>query len=473
MTIRDISIRNIRIRWAIIACLALLGPMLAGCGARGPADPGGMSLMDRYNSGQALFAEADQTPAMLTARADAAREAGKPDLALRLYDQALESDSSQDADPALDQARLGKGLALLDTDRARVALAEFTALLEARPGLASAHEGAGRACLAEGRMEQAAMHFRAALETEPHRAACLRLLGAAHTRLGEHRAAAEAYLAAVDLDWTDTEALADAGMSLALTNRLDEALEAFMRVVRQGRPTARVYNNLGLVLYRMGRTEQALAAFTAAGGEAAAHNNLGWFLFQDGRFGEAVAAFNRAMELSPAFYVRAAENLKRARLAAGLQAATPAPTPAPAPAPEIMPPAPLVTPAAHTVNALDQDTPVVTPGDGPWRPRSVEATGPVYTVHVSSWQTRKHARLDASRLEGRLLRGMDMKAYVFRVDLGDKGQWWRVTTGSWQTLGEARAALARLENEGLDDLRIIRRRPSREGARTPAPDVKL
>jgi len=467
MTIRTTTIRSL----AIIACLALLGPALSGCGARGAADPGGMSLMDRFATGQDLFAQQDQGPAMLAARADAARQAGQADLALRLYDQVLE------ADPDLTRARLGKGLALLDTNRSRVALAEFTALLQDHPGLAEAHEGAGRACMNEGLLQQAATHFRAALDAEPERASCLRLLGAVHTRLGEHDRAAEAYMAAVDLDWTDTEALADAGMSLALTGRYDEAMEAFMRVVRQGSPTARTYNNLGLVLYRLGRTEQALAAFTAAGGAAAAHNNLGWFLFQDGRYGEAVTAFNRAMELSPAFYVRASENLKRARLAAGLQVAM-APEAVPAPAPAAPAPALLATPAAHAVNARNmkapgEDNPVVTPGDGPWRPQAVEPTGPVYTVHVSSWQTRKHARLNAMRLESTLLRRLGLEAYVFRVDLGDKGLWWRVTAGNYQSLGEARSARTRLESEGLDGLRIIRRRPAAETARSEAPDFRL
>ncbi len=90
---------------------------------------------------------------------------------------------------------------------------------------------------------------------------------------------------------------------------------------------------MGLSLCRLGRYDEAFEAFRNAGGEAAAHNNLGVYLSQQGEHALALYHLQRALEVEPRYYARAAENLKRARLAAriaqgqGPAAATAAPLP--------------------------------------------------------------------------------------------------------------------------------------------------
>lgn len=53
--------------------------------------------------------------------------------------------------------------------------------------------------------------------------------------------------------------------------------------------------------------------FKQAGSEAAVQNNMGYLYMLEGKNQEAVPAFEKALELSPAFYKQAHENLKTAK----------------------------------------------------------------------------------------------------------------------------------------------------------------
>jgi tetratricopeptide (TPR) repeat protein len=65
----------------------------------------------------------------------------------------------------------------------------------------------------------------------------------------------------------------------------------------------------------MGRYQEALEVFKKSGDEASAHNNLGCVYMADGKYKEAIEAFEKALEIKPGFYLKAYENLKKAKAA--------------------------------------------------------------------------------------------------------------------------------------------------------------
>jgi tetratricopeptide (TPR) repeat protein len=65
----------------------------------------------------------------------------------------------------------------------------------------------------------------------------------------------------------------------------------------------------------LGRYGDALEAFRKGGGEAAAYNNIGYIYMTDGKYEEAIKTLEKAIEIRPSFYVKANENLKKAKAA--------------------------------------------------------------------------------------------------------------------------------------------------------------
>jgi tetratricopeptide (TPR) repeat protein len=58
---------------------------------------------------------------------------------------------------------------------------------------------------------------------------------------------------------------------------------------------------------------EGLEAFKKAGDEASAHYNLGCVYMQAGKYKEAVESFEKAIQIKPVFYVKAYENLRKAK----------------------------------------------------------------------------------------------------------------------------------------------------------------
>jgi Flp pilus assembly protein TadD len=87
-------------------------------------------------------------------------------------------------------------------------------------------------------------------------------------------------------------------------------LYRFFQDTEKGEEESRVYNNLALSLAKLGKYREAHGAFNRVGSEATAQNNIGYLYMLDGKNKEAALAFEKAIELSPAFYKAAHENLK-------------------------------------------------------------------------------------------------------------------------------------------------------------------
>ncbi|MCG3157887.1 MAG: hypothetical protein DKINENOH_04523 [bacterium] len=93
-------------------------------------------------------------------------------------------------------------------------------------------------------------------------------------------------------------------------------------------------------------------------------------------------------------------------------------------------------PAAAITDVLPQPsvTPPPAPVDEP-RPTVVSSSEGIYTVQVSSWQSRRNAEADAKRYEGQ-----GHEVYIQRANIPAKGGiWYRVRIGRFATKEEAEA----------------------------------
>ena len=93
------------------------------------------------------------------------------------------------------------------------------------------------------------------------------------------------------------------------------AAESFNTALKIDPSNRTAQNNLGLALFKMGKHEDALEAFTKGSGEASAQNNMGCLYMSEKDYEKAIRAFEKAIDLNPAYYDKANENLKRAKAA--------------------------------------------------------------------------------------------------------------------------------------------------------------
>jgi Flp pilus assembly protein TadD len=395
---------------------------------------------------------------------------GRGEAAFLHYQKALaelELTGAPQDDPRRLDLRARKGLLLLADNQTDAALTEFQEVLAASPDHAGANEGAGAVYLRTGLLKEAREHLERAVAADPKLWRTHQLLGVLDSREGDLDASLRELNASLELAPNRAGTLNNLGVTLLMRREYGPALDAFRKALLAGAPKDRIYNNIGLTLARMGRRQEALEAFKYAGGEASAYNNLGYVLLLQGEVDDAASCFEKAVELSPSYYAKAFENLKQARmargfLASGLAATRPDPVPAPAsgggaaPAPQdedsATHPALLADPEKEPVSALPmhfepappaqqaraataslrpaQDAPAAEPGKTPGQAR-------VYGFHVASFRTRAVAEGEAARLAPS---GLDIS--VARVELPEKGVWYRVMAGRYASLDQARARRA-------------------------------
>lgn len=314
---------NLRPLLSLLLPLAALALLLPACAAR--QDNPSADLRDPANSARQEFV------------ADIQLSAGRPLLAVEGYDKALV------ARPGEALLLVKKGQALLRLNRPEAALEAFRLAVAASPESSGAHYGAGQANERLGRGGEARQAFERAVALAPSswRARCH--LGVLLMNQGQPGKAGEQFLAALALPGfhpqavaqtvaqtvaqagTRSEAQAVAGREALLNNLAvaqvlsghpEDAVGTFRQAMQDSRDPERSANNLGLLLVRLGRPAEALKAFRVGGSDARALNNLGYALYLQGEVARAQALFEKALDLSPAYYETAGENLKQAVRAA-------------------------------------------------------------------------------------------------------------------------------------------------------------
>lgn len=303
-----------------LALLALCALLLAGCGAQQTTRGSNLSLMERYHSSKDLLHDGEGVEPTPQADAMNAQEhlqrglvflsQDRSELAFEQFSRACQ------LDPKLAEARYQRGALLVARGVTAEARADIDAALSLAPDNALAWETAGMLSFAEGNLTEAGSRFERALALDPRLAGAASHLGAIHNYQGQPDKALALFVRALEQMPRSGELHNNAGIAQAMLGNDAPAVDHFRAAITYGAPGNRVWNNMGLSLCRLGRYDEAFEAFRNAGGEAAAHNNLGVYLSQQGEHALALYHLQRALEVEPRYYARAAENLKRARLAA-------------------------------------------------------------------------------------------------------------------------------------------------------------
>jgi Flp pilus assembly protein TadD len=208
-----------------------------------------------------------------------------------------------------------KGLTFLKAGRGDEAITQFELVLSQKPRHAPAWEGLGRAFFVKKDFVTSESHFLKAVSMDGKLWLSYNYLGAIYDRRKDWRKASEAYQTAVDLRPDEGLIHNNIGMSRLMAKQYVSAATSFQKALVKGFTHAKVFNNLGVALAHLGYTDAALEAFSKAGGQARAYNNLGCVYLKERRLTEAVACFEKAIAMEPVYYVKASENLKRAKMA--------------------------------------------------------------------------------------------------------------------------------------------------------------
>ena len=192
------------------------------------------------------------------------------------------------------------------TDEAR---GEFEKILKKDPKNALAQEGMGRAYFLDSENEKAIQYFTTALDLNDRLWESHNLLGITYDREKKFSLAVEQYQKAIAIKPDAGAVYNNLGVSYYMNGEFDKAKHAFTTAITKGENGSKVYNNLAFTLAKLGEYSMAREAFKKAGSEATAQNNIGFLYMLNGKNKEAEQSFEKAIELSPAFYGKAHENL--------------------------------------------------------------------------------------------------------------------------------------------------------------------
>lgn len=231
------------------------------------------------------------------------------DMAFTQYDKALNLEQGNNS------VRYKIGCLFLKKGLPHEAGKEFKEILKKDPGYALAYEGLGFAYFKMGDYKSAKENLLSAIRLNDRLWQAHNLLGIVYNLEQQFGAAVNHYRAAIALQPDKGLLYNNLGLSHYLKGEYGKAIEAFVEALKIEPSNRKVYNNMALVLSKAGRYEEALSAFKKGEEEAVAYNNMGYIYLTHGIYEEAIKAFEKAIELSPKFYTKASENLKRAKRA--------------------------------------------------------------------------------------------------------------------------------------------------------------
>lgn len=233
---------------------------------------------------------------------------GNPHQAFVQFEKALQLDAQNTV------IQYKKGLAFLQGQLNQDAIGEFETVLESQPDFAPALLGMGQAYFQMKNYDESQRYCRRALEIDTSLWKAYNFLGMAYNYQNKPVLAIQAFSRAIFLKPRDGSLYNNLGISYMLTADYEKAARAFLKALESGHRTKKVYNNLGLALSQSQQYDRALEAFKKAGNLSTAYNNLGCVLLSQGKSHEATRYFEKAIAVDPAFYVKAHDNLKRAKI---------------------------------------------------------------------------------------------------------------------------------------------------------------
>jgi tetratricopeptide (TPR) repeat protein len=242
-----------------------------------------------YSHGQALVDRSDVP--------------GNLDAAIRLFEQALASDSRfAAAEAALGSALWAKYQKEKDpaiADRATRAVLEA---LRLDPNHWQVYYALGDMRLRTGQTEQAVRAIQQALALQPDSDDAHRLLGRIYITQQRYEDAKEELRQAIRIrpaDWLNSYYL---GYASFQQGKYEEALDVFRRTTELQPTAPNVYMMLGTTYQMLGDTQQAIGNYEHSvrlGPNANAYANLAFAYFQAERYQDAIGAYEAALEREP------------------------------------------------------------------------------------------------------------------------------------------------------------------------------
>ena len=287
---------------------------LGGCASNPTRDSSADNYSELYDGEMKVAHEAGQhgtTSEEAIANGDRALAEGNTDRAMFEYVQALELSGG-------DSGILNKiGGIHMRLGNPVLAARAYSLSLKLDPENPAALEGAGLLFLRERSYEDAKRHLTVALERDPLRWQSLNGLGMLADLDGDHAQAAAYYRQAlaippeVEQQPDNAILLNNLGYSFYLSGDWQQALQYFQQALNYNPDFERAWQNLGLVYTREGEYDRALDAFRRVMDKPEAYNNIGFVCMINQDYDEAAHFFQKAIKLSPTYYVKAHENLDR------------------------------------------------------------------------------------------------------------------------------------------------------------------
>jgi Flp pilus assembly protein TadD len=275
-------------------------------------------VLDRQQAGLPVEAEDVAKSAPMTAAdherlGDSSLQQNNLAMAQVHYSKALELDNKATA------ARYKLGLVLLKQGLSQDAYGQFKEVLKQDDKSALAHEGMGQAHLQGGNETAAEEEFRQALILDAKLWKVHNFLGIISDHKKQHGKAIQEYQAALALKPGEPAVLNNLGLAYYLTGKYEDAVRAYQQAAMTGSLQPKIQNNLGLAYAKLERYHDALDAFTKGSDQAQAYNNLGSIFLESGKPRQAAVCFEKALEASPRYYPKAADNLTLAQRTANEQ----------------------------------------------------------------------------------------------------------------------------------------------------------
>ncbi|MGC3974354.1 MAG: tetratricopeptide repeat protein [Nitrospira sp.] len=258
----------------------------------------------------------DSTSAIPEMTAEEHERAGDMDVQRRNFPLAsVHYSKSLQAQPSRDTVRLKLGQIFLQQGMLNPALTRFQELVTRIPHSAEGYQGIGHVFLMQGKLQESEDALKKSLTLVPGNWQTHNFLGLVYDQMKRHDEAITSYKAALALHPGEPGLLNNLGLAYALSGDHDAAIQTYEQALTAGSASPKLHNNLGVAYAHRQRYADALNSFKKATDEPRAYNNLGVVLFSLGNPKQAAVCFEKALEVHPQYYEKAADNLHQIRQA--------------------------------------------------------------------------------------------------------------------------------------------------------------
>ena len=243
----------------------------------------------------------------LYAKAETSLSQGKSSDALFYYQEILK------AEPGDREALIRCGQIYLNVGLPELAEEHYARVLAANADDVEALEGRGFSRIRLYQYRQAKSDLQRASSLDANRWNAWNGLGVVADMEGQYEQAGDYYRKGLGVLPNYPPLINNLGYSLIMAHRYQEAEKVLRSGLLYDPDFHRLKNNLGIALAWQGKYQVALVTMAPVIGEALAYNNVGYIAMLREDYEKATEFFEMALKSSPTYYLRAAQNLDRAR----------------------------------------------------------------------------------------------------------------------------------------------------------------